>query len=66
MLEQELKKVWREIKERWKSIPQTEKIDFKVSTLMNDLKGKISKFEKDSISRDITEIKTSIKKIIKK
>ncbi len=66
MLEQELKKVWREIKERWKSSPQTEKIDFEVSTLMNELKGKISKFEKDSISRDITKIKTSIEKIIKK
>lgn len=66
MLEQELKKVWQQLKERWKSSPQTEKIDSEVSTLMNELKGKISKFEKDSISRDITKITTSIKKIIEK
>jgi len=66
MLEQELKKVWRELKEIWKNSSRAEKINFQMSRLMIDLKGKVSQFEKDSISRDLTKITTSIKKIIEK
>jgi hypothetical protein len=64
MLKQELKKVWQELKGIWKNSSRTEKINFQLSGLMNELKGKISQFEKDSISNDLTKIKTLIKKII--
>jgi hypothetical protein len=64
MLKQELKKVWQKLKEIWKNSSRTEKINFQLSGLMNELKGKISQFEKDSISNDLTKIKTLIKKII--
>jgi hypothetical protein len=66
MLEQKLKEVWKELKEIWNNSSRTEKINFQMSGLINDLKGKISQFEKDSITKDITKIKTSIKKIINK
>jgi hypothetical protein len=66
MLEQKLKQVWKELKEIWKNSSQTEKINFQMSRLMIDLKGKISQFRKDSISRDITKVTTSLKKIIEK
>ncbi len=66
MLEQELKKVWQELKEIWNNSSRTEKINFQIAQLMIDLKDKVSQFEKDSISRDITKVKTSLKKIINK
>jgi len=66
MMEQKLKQVWQELKEIWNNSSRTEKINLQISVLIIDLKGKVNHFEKDSISRDITKITTSIKKIIKK
>lgn len=64
MLEQELKEVWQKLKELWKSSSRTDKINYQISRLITGLKGKISQFEKDSITRDITKITASIKNII--
>ena len=51
------------LKEIWKNSSQTEKIKFEMSGLMVDLKGKISHFGKDSITKGITKI-TGLIKII--
>ena len=64
MLKQELKKAWQELKEFWINSSPSEKINFQISGLIDDLKGKISQFEKDSINRDIIKITASIRKII--
>lgn len=64
MMEQELKQVWQDLKKIWNNSSQADKINFPVAGLMIDLKAKISKFEMDSINRDITKISTSIKRII--
>jgi len=51
------------LKEIWKNSSQTEKIKFEMSRLMIDLKGEISHFGKDSITRGITKITALVIKI---
>ena len=60
MLDQESKEVWRELKDIWKNSSQTKKIHIEISGLVDELKGKISQFEKDSINKDIATITASI------
>ena len=60
MLEQELKDIWTELKDVWKNSSQAEMINFQVSSLIVELKSKVSQFEKDSIAKDIRTIKNSI------
>ena len=60
MIDQELKETWRELKDIWKNSSQTKKIHIEISELVDELKSKISQFEKDSINRDIATITASI------
>ncbi|PZX61190.1 hypothetical protein LV84_00178 [Algoriphagus ratkowskyi] len=50
---------WQELKEIWINSAQTKKIHIQVSDLLNELKGKVSQFEKDSIKSDIGILKSS-------
>jgi len=60
MLDQESKEVWEELKDIWKNSSRTAKIHIQMSGLVDELKGKISQFEKDSINKDIATITGSI------
>jgi len=44
---------WQELKDIWTSSAQTKQISIQVSRLVEELKGKTSQFEKDSIKRDV-------------
>lgn len=60
MLDSESKELWQELKEIWKKSSETKKIHIQISGLVDELKSKVSQFEKDSINRDIETITTSI------
>ena len=60
MLDQELNEEWQKIKEMWKNSSQTKRINFEMSKLLNELKGKMSQFEKDAIRKDSAKITASI------
>ena len=57
MMQQE--QTWNDVKEIWGNSSKGAKINFQVSELINELKGKMSQFEKDSIKTDINKIKSS-------
>ena len=57
MMKQE--QAWKDVKEIWGNSSTGAKINFQVSELINELKGKMSQFEKDSIKSDISIIKSS-------
>ena len=57
MMQQE--QAWKDVKEIWGNSSKGAKINFQVSELINELKGKMSQFEKDSIKSDINKIKSS-------
>lgn len=59
MIGQEQAEMWEDVKEIWGNSSKGEKINFQVSKLINELKGRMSQFEKDSIDSDITRIKSS-------
>ena len=59
-MENELNDLWGEIKNAWRSSSQNQKIELQVSSLVAELKSKISEFEKKSINSDIKFIKSSI------
>ena len=50
---------WEDVKEIWGNSSKGAKINFQVSELIDELKGKVSQFEKDSIKSDIFKIKSS-------
>ena len=50
---------WQELKDIWTNSAQTRKINIQISALLDELKGKISQFEKDSIKSDIAILKAS-------
>jgi hypothetical protein len=50
---------WQELKEIWTNSAQTRQINIQMSGLLDELKGKISQFEKDSIKSDITLLKAN-------
>ena len=58
MLDQELNDIWKELKGVWSNSSQTEKINIQMSSLIVELKSKVSQFEKDSVKRDIKTIQT--------
>jgi len=60
MLDPESKELWQELKEVWQKSSQTKTIHIQISGLVDELKGKVSQFEKDSINKDIATITTSI------
>ena len=57
MWNSEQKNIWQDIKDTWYEQPQSEKINIQVSKLINEFKGKVSQFEKDSINSDIAALK---------
>lgn len=57
MMEQE--QTWKDVKEIWRNSSKGAKINFQVSELIDELKGKVSQFEKDSIKSDIIKVKSS-------
>tara|TARA_R110000765_G_scaffold276363_1_gene374530 strand:- start:1590 stop:1880 length:291 start_codon:yes stop_codon:yes gene_type:complete len=57
MWNSEQKNIWRDIEDTWNEQPQSEKINIQVSQLINEFKGKVSQFEKDSINSDIATLK---------
>ncbi|MEH6746789.1 MAG: hypothetical protein V7670_08140 [Maribacter arcticus] len=57
MWNSEQKNIWKDIKDTWNEQPQSEKINIQVSQLINEFKGKVSQFEKDSINSDIATLK---------
>jgi hypothetical protein len=52
--------IWDDLKELWKNSSKTEKITFQMSNLLAELRIMTSRFEKDSIKRDIKIIKASV------
>ena len=59
MKNSEQKNIWQDIKDTWNDQPQSEKINIQVSQLLNEFKGKVSQFEKDSINSDIATLKAN-------
>ena len=55
MMEQE--QTWNDIKDIWSNSAKGAKINFQITELINELKGKMSQFEKDSIKSDINKVK---------
>ncbi|MEB2787041.1 hypothetical protein [Algoriphagus persicinus] len=60
MWNNEQKAIWQDIKDTWNEQPQSEKINIQVSKLIEEFKSKISKFEKNSIHKDLAFITTSV------
>jgi septation ring formation regulator EzrA len=50
---------WNELKEIWVNSSQTHHIHLQVDKLIEELKSKGSKFERDSIKSDIATLKTN-------
>ena len=55
----EQEQIWNDIKDIWSNSSKGAKINFQVTELIDELKGKISQFEKDSIKTDINKIKST-------
>ena len=52
---------WQELKEIWISSSQTREINIQMTHLLDELKGKVSQFEKDSINKDVATLKANWK-----
>ena len=50
---------WQELKDIWINSSQTRKINIQMSGLLDELKGKVSQFEKDSIKSDVATLKSN-------
>ena len=50
---------WQELKEIWINSAQTRQIHIQMSNLLNELKGKVSQFEQDSIKSDLDTLKAN-------
>jgi ASC-1-like (ASCH) protein len=59
MANKEQKFDWEELKDIWVNSAQTKKINIQMSGLLDELKGKVSQFEKDSINSDVATLKTN-------
>lgn len=59
MVKQEQSDAWLEVKDIWKNSSQGEKINFQISELVNELKAKMSQFEKDAIKSDLNKVESS-------
>ncbi|MFT4834419.1 MAG: hypothetical protein ACJAVY_002429 [Marinoscillum sp.] len=58
MSDKEQKFEWQELKEIWVNSSHTKKINIQMSDLLDEVKGKVSQFEKDSIKSDIAVLKS--------
>jgi len=59
MTDKEQKFDWQELKEIWLTSSQTREINIQMSRLMDELKGKVSQFEKDSIKSDVATLQAN-------
>lgn len=59
MKQEEQIETWNEVKEIWGNSSKGSKINLQVSKLIDELKGKMSQFEKDSIKSDMSKIKSA-------
>lgn len=59
MLDRDQKKVWDEVKALWNNAAGADKITIKVDFLIEELKSKVSSFEKEAIKHDIERIKNA-------
>lgn len=59
MTRQEQGETWNDIKDIWGSSSQGEKINFHFTTLIDELKGKVSQWEKDAVASDVAKVKSS-------
>ena len=50
---------WQELKEIWTNSAQTKQINIQMLSLLDELKGKVSQFEKDSIMSDVATLKAN-------
>lgn len=50
---------WHDLKDMWVNSSQTRDIHIKMSDLLDELKGKTSQFEKDSIKGDLAALKAN-------
>lgn len=50
---------WNELRDIWINSPQTRDIHIRMSDFLDEVKGKVSQFEKDSIKSDLATLKTS-------
>ena len=50
---------WDELRDIWISSPQTRDIHIQMSEFLDEAKGKVSQFEKDSVKSDLAALKTS-------
>lgn len=50
---------WKELREYWNASSQGKTINLQMSQLMDELEGKVSQFEKDSINSDLAMLKTN-------
>ena len=66
MIGQEQTEMWEDVKEIWGNSSKGEKINFQVSKLINELKGKMSQFEKDSVKKDGAKITSLLRKFLNK
>lgn len=61
MSREEQIEIWDDVKEIWGNSSKGKKINFQVSNLIDELKGKMSEFEKKSIKSDVAKLKSSWK-----
>lgn len=57
---------WNDIKEIWGNSAKGATINFQITELIDELKSKMSQFEKDAIKSDMNQIKSSWEKEKKK
>lgn len=57
MWNSEKENIWQDVKNTWNEQPQSKKINIQVAKLINELKGKVGQFEKESINSDIATLK---------
>jgi len=59
MIRQEQKESWHEIKEIWGNSSQGESINFQFSKLIDELKSKMSRWEKNAVESDMVKLRSS-------
>lgn len=53
---------WSELRDIWENSSKTYQINIKMPSLINELKSKVSQFEKDSIKIDVATLKINWEK----
>ena len=59
MTDKDLDFEWQELKKIWINSSQSRKINIQMTHLLDELEGKVSQFEKDTIKSDVSILKSS-------